>query len=132
MRSGYLLFNKIVAATLAAIIFYIYAIPFLRSYSVVCAVQRSTGRPCIGCGLTHGLHEALLFHFDKAREWNESALLILFFIVFTIIFRFVASILIQKTVSENRLRIILYADMTILICLYLFCFRHFFTDQIFK
>jgi len=132
MRSGYLLFNKIIAAILAAIIFYSYICLHLGGKAVSCAVQDATGRPCIGCGLTHGLHEAVMFRFDRARQWNESALLILSFIVITIILRFITGFLILRASSESRLRIILYADITFSLCLYLFCFRHFFTTQIFK
>jgi hypothetical protein len=132
MRSGYLLFNKIIAATLAAIIFYSYICLRLGNNAIACAVQEATGRPCIGCGLTHGLHEAVLLHFDKARQWNESSLLILAFIVITIFLRLVTSLMVLKASSENRLRAILYSDLTFSLCLYLFCFRHFFTTQIFK
>lgn len=132
MRSSYLLFNIIIAATLAAIIIYFGIYPLFGDYALHCAVKQATGHPCIGCGLTRGIHQALLFHFDDALKWNESSLLILSFLVITIILRGVTSLLVLKTLSLKRLRIILFIDLTISICLYLFCFRHFFTSQILK
>ena len=132
MRSSYLLFNKIIAATLAAIIFYFGIYPIFGDYAVKCQVLLATGHPCIGCGLTRGIHEALLFHFDKALQWNKSSILILSFLVFTIMLRGITSLLVLKTAIEKRMRFILFIDLTVSLFLYLFCFRHFFTNQILK
>jgi hypothetical protein len=71
MRSSYLLFNKIIAATLAAIIFYFGIYTLFGDYAVQCQVLKATGHPCIGCGLTRGIHQAILFHFDDALKWNQ-------------------------------------------------------------
>ena len=132
MRSSYLLFNIIIAATLAAIIIYFGIYPLFGDYTVKCAVMQATGHPCIGCGLTRGIHEALLFHFNKALQWNESSLLVLSFLVITILLRGITSLFILKTIAEKRLRVILFIDLAFSICLYLFCFRHFFTNQLLK
>ena len=132
MQSTYLLFNKIIAATLAAIIIYFGIYPVFGDYAVKCAVEQATGHPCIGCGLTRGIHQALMFHFDKALQWNDSSILVLSFLVITIILRLVTSLLILKTISERRIKIVLFIDLTVSLCIYLFCFRHFFTSQIFK
>jgi hypothetical protein len=132
MQSTYLLFNKIIAATLAAIIIYFGVYPLFGDYALKCQVLQATGHPCIGCGLTRGIHEAILFHFDKALQWNNSSLLILSFLVITILLRLITSILIIRANLQKRLGIILYADLTILILLFLYCFRNFFTNQILK
>ena len=132
MQSTYLLFNKIIAATLAAIIIYFGVYPLFGDYALKCQVLQATGHPCIGCGLTRGIHEAILFHFDKALQWNNSSLLILSFLVITILLRLITSILIIRANLQKRLGIILYADLTIFILLFLYCFRNFFTNQILK
>ena len=132
MRSNYLLFNLIIAATLAAIIIYFGIYPLFGDYALKCQVLQATGHPCIGCGLTRGIHEGLLFHFDKALQWNESSILVLSFLVAILILRGITSLLVLKTLSLKRLRIILFIDLTISLGLYLFCFRHFFTSQILK
>lgn len=132
MRSTYLLFNKIIAATLAAIIIYFGIYPLFGDYAIKCQVLQATGHPCIGCGLTRGIHEGILFHFDRAKQWNESSLLLLSFFVTSILLRIITSILIVKTSPERHLNIILFTDLTISLILFLFCFRHFFTTQILK
>ena len=132
MRSSYLLFNIIIAATLAAIIIYCGIYPIFGDHAVKCAVEQATGHPCIGCGLTRGIHQALLLHFDKALLWNSKSLLVLAFLVITVILRGITSLLVMKTIAERRLRIILFMDIAFSLCLYLFCFRHFFTNQILK
>jgi hypothetical protein len=132
MQSSYLLFNKVIAATLAAIIIYFGIYPIFGDYALNCQVLQATGHPCIGCGLTRGIHEALMFHFDRARQWNESSLLILSFLTITILLRIVTSILILNTTLRKHIRIILFTDVTISIFLFLYYFRHFFTTQILK
>ncbi|HTB31543.1 MAG TPA: DUF2752 domain-containing protein [Bacteroidia bacterium] len=132
MRSSYLLFNKIIAATLAAIIFYFGIYTLFGDYAVQCQVLKATGHPCIGCGLTRGIHQAILFHFDDALKWNPSSLLVLSFLIITILLRGITSFIVLKTTSEKHLRILLIIDLTVSISLYLFCFRHFFTNQILK
>ena len=131
MRGSYLLFNRIIAATFAAIIFYFCIFPLLGDYTLKCVVQQQTGHLCIGCGLTRGIHQALMFNFTKALEWNDSSLLITFFIVFIFISRFIINLLI-KPASEKRAQAILYIDTALTILLFLFCFRHFFTNQLLK
>jgi hypothetical protein len=132
MQSSYLLFNKIIAATLAAIIIYFGIYPLFGDYALKCQILQATGHPCIGCGLTRGIHEALMFHFDKARQWNDSSLLLLSFLVITILLRLATSVLITTASLQKRIRIILFTDVTISILLFLYCFRHFFTTQILK
>ncbi len=132
MRSSYLLFNTIIAAILAAIIVYCGIYPIFGHAAVKCVVEQATGHPCIGCGLTRGIHQALLFQFDKALLWNSNSLLILAFLVITVILRGITSLLVLKTIAEKRLRVILFIDLAFSICLYLYCFRHFFTNQILK
>jgi hypothetical protein len=132
MQSSYLLFNKIIAATLAAIIIYFGIYPIFGDYAVHCAVLQATGHPCIGCGLTRGIHEAILFHFDKALLWNSSSILILSFLAITVVLRFVINRIISKIESIGKLRLILFIDLAFSLGLYLFCFRHFFTNQILK
>lgn len=128
MRHSYLLFNKIMAVPLAAIIFYCGIYPLLGTHVVQCAVEQATGHPCIGCGLTRGIHQALLLHLDKALQWNQSSLLIIFFLLMTITMRAITSIVLNKT--ERKLGITLSADILISFLLFLFCFRHFFTAQV--
>lgn len=132
MQSSYLLFNKIIAAIFAAIIIYCGIYPLLGNYVVQCAVEQATGHPCIGCGLTRGIHQALLLDFNKALQWNESSLLILSFLVLVLIMRLLTSILVKKASSQKRINLILVSDIAISLALYLFCFRHFFTSQILK
>ncbi len=132
MQSSYLLFNKIIAAIFAAIIIYFGLYPLFGDYTVKCQVFQATGHLCIGCGLTRGIHEALMLHFDKALQWNESSLLLLSFFVMTIILRIVTSVLLKRTTSEKRMNTILYIDVAVTILLFLICFRHFFTNQILK
>ncbi len=131
MQGSYLLFNKIIAAIFAAIIIYFLAFPLLGDYTLKCVVQQQTGHLCIGCGLTRGIHQALILNFSKAQEWNDSSLLITFFFVFVLISRLVVNRFI-KTASENRTKTILYIDTAFSILLFLFCFRHFFTNQLLK
>ena len=132
MRSSYLLFNIIIAAILAAIIIYCGIYPIFGDSAVKCAVEQATGHPCIGCGLTRGIHQAILFHFDKALQWNSNSLLVFAFLLITIMLRGIISLLILKIIAEKRLRTILSIDLVFSLCLYLFCFRHFFTSQILK
>jgi hypothetical protein len=132
MQGSYLLFNKIIAATVAAIIIYFGIYPLFGDYAIKCQVLQATGHPCIGCGLTRGIHEALLFHFDKAQQWNDSSLLLLSFLVITVFLRFTTGILITKVSLQKHIRIILFADLAISLLLFLYCFRHFFTTQILK
>jgi hypothetical protein len=131
MQGSYLLFNRIIAATFAAIIIYFLAFPLFGDYTLKCVVMEKTGHLCIGCGLTRGIHQALLFNFNKALEWNDSSLLITFFFVFILISRFVINRVI-KVASEKRIRAIIYIDTAVSILLFLFCFRHFFTSQLLK
>jgi uncharacterized membrane protein len=132
MRSSYLLFNLIIAATLAAIIIYFGIYPLFGDYAVKCEVLKATGHPCIGCGLTRGIHQAILFHFNDALKWNSSSILILSFLLITIMVRGITSMFVLKTLSLKRLRLVLFIDLTFSVCFYLYCFRHFFTSQIFK
>jgi|GEM_PF-2308957 hypothetical protein len=127
MQKSYLLFNKMIAAILAAIILYCVVLPLLGNYAVKCAVELATGHLCIGCGLTRGIHQALMFHFDKALKWNSSSLLVLSFLLITILVRIVTGILVSRNSDKKRLNFILYTDLTLSFFLYLFCFRHFFT-----
>jgi hypothetical protein len=131
MKGSYLLFNRIIAATFAAIIIYFLAFPLFGDYTLKCVVLERTGHLCIGCGLTRGIHQALLFNFNKALEWNDSSLLITFFFVFVLISRFVINRII-KNKSEKRIQVIIYTDTAITILLFVFCFRHFFTNQLLK
>lgn len=132
MRSSYLLFNKIIAATLAAIIFYFGIYPIFGDFAVHCQVLAATGRPCIGCGLTRGIHEALLFHFDNALLWNSSSILVLSFLLITVLLRFVINRIIKNIESIGKLRLVLFIDLAFSLGLYLFCFKAFFTNQILK
>ncbi|HXB10469.1 MAG TPA: DUF2752 domain-containing protein [Bacteroidia bacterium] len=131
MQGSYLLFNRIIAAIFAAIIIYFLAFPLLGDYTLKCVVQQQTGHLCIGCGLTRGIHQALIFNFSKAQEWNGSSLLITFFFVFVLISRFIVNRLIKAS-TEKHTKTILYIDTAISILLFLFCFRHFFTNQLLK
>jgi len=132
MQSSYLLFNKIIAAFLAAIIIYCGIYPIFGDYAIKCAVEQATGHPCIGCGLTRGTHQALLFNFDKALIWNPSSLLVLSFLVISLFMRLVTSLLLKRLETMKSMRILLYSDLLFSVSLYLFCFRHFFTSQILK
>ncbi len=132
MRSSYLLYNKIIAAPLAAIIIYCGIYPLLGNWTVQCQVEKATRHACIGCGLTRGIHQALLFHFDKALEWNPSSLLILSFFLIALIMRFGINILLSKTEDIKRVRTLLYSDVIFSVLMFLFCFRHFFTADILR
>ncbi|MGP8217204.1 MAG: DUF2752 domain-containing protein [Bacteroidia bacterium] len=121
-----------IAAIFAAIIIYCLLYPLLGNFVVKCAVEEATGHTCIGCGLTRGIHQALLLHFDKALQWNNSSLLILSFLIITILLRIVTSVVISINNYEKHIKFILYADLIFSLLLYLYCFRHFFTNQILK
>src|SRR6185312_9459772 len=113
MKGSYLLFNKIIAAPLAAIIFYCGIYPLLGDWTVKCAVEQATGHACIGCGLTRGIHQALMLHFDQALQWNPSSLLVLVFFLLALIMRLLTSILVYLTEDIKRIRTILYSDLAI-------------------
>jgi hypothetical protein len=131
MQGSYLLFNRIIAATFAAIIIYFLGFPLLGDYTLKCVVQQQTGHLCIGCGLTRGIHQALILNFSKALEWNDSSLLVTFFLLFVFITRLVLNRII-KGKNEKRIQVIIYIDTAITILLFVFCFRHFFTNQLLK
>jgi hypothetical protein len=132
MRSSYLLFNYTIAAMIAAIFFYCGIYNHLGSYAVKCSVEQATGRPCIGCGLTRGMHQAMMLHFDKARQWNESAVLVFTFFLTMLAIRLLLNLVVIKNTSAVWLYYILYSDVVIAILLFLYCYRHFFTGEIFK
>lgn len=113
---------------MAAILIYCLIYPLLGNYVVTCAVEQATGHPCIGCGLTRGIHQALLFDFTKAAEWNPNSLLVFSFITITLALR----IVINFVINEKNRKVILITDIIFSAGLYLFCFRHFFTSHILK
>ena len=130
MKSNYKLVNQLIVVAMAAIFFYCAFFDYFGDWSVKCAYKQATGKLCIGCGLTRGIHEIIFFNFSDAVYYNENAVRIFEFFLITLIIRLIINYWINKRISTQSLTIVMYLDIIISISLFVWSYKNFLANAI--
>jgi hypothetical protein len=121
---SYLIINIIFAGII--ILIFIYSGIFTAeadNHFIKSACLEIAGKPCKSIGLSRSFSEIARLKFDSARDYNPYGLKIFSFFFFQLIFRFLFSFLILKSIGKRNF--IIYTDILISILLFFVTFADF-------
>lgn len=95
--------------------------PEADNYPVKCVHEKTTGKPCPTCGLSHSFSAVIRGDFDKAKQWNANGIPLFLFFFIQLLMRIGLTLLIQK--SSIPVRYLVYADVGVSVSIFIFCFR---------